>query len=155
LRPRHKPGPGLRESARAVPRSHKYRRAARLGCNGAQSVVACCSTAVTAGFVREHRAPVATNNRRIHRDTHHHHRCTRMCKRSNLPPVSRSSPAPSKLQLPTTNLAGPVGCDTRPLRRDMSFATGVDKVVPTRCVQHLPPCPLTSRPRESTRTKTS
>jgi hypothetical protein len=24
----------------------------------------------------------------------------------------------------------------------MSFATGVDKVVLTRCVQHLPPCPL-------------
>ena len=42
------------------------------------------------------------------------------------------------------------GCDTRPLRRDMSFATGVDKVVLTRCVQHLPPYPLTRRPHEST-----
>jgi hypothetical protein len=30
------------------------------------SVVACCSTAVTAGFVRGHRTPVTTNNRRIH-----------------------------------------------------------------------------------------
>jgi hypothetical protein len=53
------------------------------------------STAVTTGFVKGHRAPVTTNNRRIHRDTHH--RCTPMCKRPNLPPVSRSSPASSKL----------------------------------------------------------
>jgi hypothetical protein len=30
----------------------------------------------------------------------------------------------------------------------MSFATGVDKVALTRCVQHLPPCPLTRRPHE-------
>jgi hypothetical protein len=42
-------------------------------------------------------------------------------------------------------------CDTRPLRRDKSFATGVDEVVLTRYVQHLPPCPLTRRPRGSTR----
>jgi hypothetical protein len=28
------------------------------------------------------------------------------------------------------------GCDTRPLRRDVSFATSVDYVVLTRCVQH-------------------
>jgi hypothetical protein len=34
----------------------------------------------TTGFVRGHRAPVTTNNRRIHRDTHH--RCTRMYKRA-------------------------------------------------------------------------
>jgi hypothetical protein len=49
-------------------------------------------TAVTTGFVRGHRrAPATTNNRRIHRDTHH--RCTRMYKRSNLPPVPRSTAA--------------------------------------------------------------
>jgi hypothetical protein len=48
-------------------------------------VVAWSSTAVTTGFVRGHRAPVTTNNRRAHRDTRH--RCTRMCKRSNLPPA--------------------------------------------------------------------
>jgi hypothetical protein len=59
------------------------------------SVVAWSSTAVTTGFVRGHRAPVTTNNRRIHQDTHR--RCTRMCKRSNLPPVSRSSPASERL----------------------------------------------------------
>jgi hypothetical protein len=35
----------------------------------------------------------------------------------------------------------------------MSFATGVDKVVLTRCVQHLTPYPLTRRPHEPTRTK--
>jgi hypothetical protein len=49
---------------------------------------------------------------------------------------SGSCPA-SSIRAPTTNyeLDRP-GCDTRPLRRDMSFATGVDEVVPTRCVQH-------------------
>jgi hypothetical protein len=33
-------------------------------------------------------------------------------------------------------------CDTRPLRGHMSFATSVNKVVLTRCVQHLPLYPL-------------
>jgi hypothetical protein len=42
----------LREPARAAPRTRKYRRAACLGCNAWGSVAACCSTAVTAGFVR-------------------------------------------------------------------------------------------------------
>jgi hypothetical protein len=85
------------------------------------------STAATTGFVRGHQAPVTTNNRRVHQDPHH--RCTRaMYKRSNLPPVSRSS-----YELDRS------GCDIRLLRRDMSFATSVDNAVLTRCVQHLPP----------------
>jgi hypothetical protein len=94
-------------------------------------VVAWCSTAVTTGFVRGHRAPVTTNNRRAHRDTHH--RCTRMCKRSRLPlcPGPVQPPQSSNYELDRP------GCDTRPLRRDMSFATSVDKVVLTRCAQHL------------------
>jgi hypothetical protein len=56
------------------------------------SVVACCLTAATAGFVRGHARPPGlappgtTNNRQAHRDTHH--RCTRMYKRSNFPPVT-------------------------------------------------------------------
>jgi hypothetical protein len=75
-----------------------------LGCNGNPGNGARwptrSSTAAITGCIRGHRAPVTTNNRRLHRDTHH--RCTRMCKRSNLPPVSRSSrPASSKLQLRT------------------------------------------------------
>jgi hypothetical protein len=78
--------------------TRKYRRAARLGCNGARWSTR-SSTAVTTGFVRGHRAPVTTNNRRLHRDSHH--RCTRMYKRPSLPPAPRSSPAPSKLQLRT------------------------------------------------------
>jgi hypothetical protein len=65
------------------------------------SVVAWSSTAVTTGFVRGHRAPVTTNNRRVHRDTHH--RCTRMCKRSNLPSVSLQVQS-SLLKALTTNL---------------------------------------------------
>jgi hypothetical protein len=60
------------------------------------SVAACCSTAVTAGFVRGHQAPVTTNNRRFHRGTHH--RCARMGKRSN---ISRLCPGPA---------GGLVGC---------------------------------------------
>jgi hypothetical protein len=67
-------------------------------------VVAWSSTAVTTGFVRGHRAPVTTNNRRLHRDSHH--RCTRMCKRPNLPPVFQVQS--SLLRAPTTNLTGPV-----------------------------------------------
>jgi hypothetical protein len=76
-------------------------------------------------------SPVTANNRRLHRDPHH--RCTRMYKRSNLHPVPRSNQPP---QSSNYELDRP-GCDTRPLRRGMSFATGVDKVVLTRCVQHL------------------
>jgi hypothetical protein len=68
------------------------------------SVVAWSSTAATTGFVRGHRAPVVTNNRRTHRDTRH--RCARMCKRSNLPPAFQVQSSP--LEAPTTNLAGPV-----------------------------------------------
>jgi hypothetical protein len=101
------PAPGLREPARAAPRMRKYRRAARLGCNGARWSTR-SSTAVTTDFVRGHRAPVTTNNRRLHRDSHH--RCTRMCKRSNLPPASsRSSPTSSN-----TNLTGPVATPAAP-----------------------------------------
>jgi hypothetical protein len=143
------PTPDLRESARAVPTYAQIPP----GCTPRLqwgSIVAWSSTAVITGFVRGHRAPVTTNNRRAHQDTHH--RCTRMCKRSNLPPVSRSTvqpPQSSNYEL------GRSGCDTRPLRRDMSFATGVDKSVLTRCMQHLPPYPLTRRPHESTRIKTS
>jgi hypothetical protein len=48
--------------------TRKYRRAARLGCNGARWSTR-SSTAVTTGFVRGHRAPVTTNNRRLHRDS--------------------------------------------------------------------------------------
>jgi hypothetical protein len=77
------------------------------------SVLAWSSTAVTAGFVRRgHRDPVTTNNRRAHRDTHH--RCTRMCKRSNLPYCSQVQS--NLLKASTTNLTGPVATrDTRPL----------------------------------------
>jgi hypothetical protein len=66
----------------------------------------------TAGFVRGHRAPVTTNNRRAHRDTDH--RRTRMCKRPNLLPVSRSSQSQSSL-LKSSNYELEVdrpGCDT-------------------------------------------
>jgi hypothetical protein len=98
--------------------------------------------------IRGHHAPVTTSNRRAHRDTHH--RCSRMCKRSNLPPASRGPVQPPQ----SFNYElGRSGCDTRPLRRNMSFATSVAKVVLTRCVQHLPPYPLTRRPHaEPTRT---
>jgi hypothetical protein len=92
------PAPDLREPARAAPTYTQIPP----GCTPRLqwgSVVAWSSTAVTTGFVRGHRAPVTTNNRRTHRGTHH--RCTRMCKRPNLPPVPRSSPASSKLQLRT------------------------------------------------------
>jgi hypothetical protein len=90
--------PDPQESARDAPRMRKYRRAARLGCNGARWS-ARSSTAVTTGFVRGHRAPVTTNNRRLHRDPHH--RCTRMCKRSNLPPVlqAQSPSLPKRCQI--------------------------------------------------------
>jgi hypothetical protein len=87
------PTPGIRESARAVP-THTQTPP---GCTTrpqwtwlrGRLLWPCYSTAVTAGFVRGHRAPVKTNNRRVHRDTHH--RCTRMCKRPSLPPVPRSN----------------------------------------------------------------
>jgi hypothetical protein len=99
LRPRRQPGQRASGSRLAMHRhTRKYRRAARLGCNGARWPTR-SSTAATTGFVRGHRAPVTTNNRRLHRDSHH--RCTRMCKRPNLPPVPRSSPASSKPQLRT------------------------------------------------------
>jgi hypothetical protein len=89
-RKRLRPGrPCLREPARDVPHIRKYRRAARLGCNGARWPTR-SSTAVTTGFVRGHRAPATTNNRRLHRDSHH--RCTRMCKRPNFPPVFQVGP---------------------------------------------------------------
>jgi hypothetical protein len=122
--------PHLRESARAVPRMRKYRRAARLGCNGARWSTR-SSTAVTTGFVRGHRAPVTTNNRRPHRDFHH--RCTRMCKRPNLPPVPRSSPASSKLQLRTVQSTqdDPSGASGFPLSRSTSFGSGSAFLAPT------------------------
>jgi hypothetical protein len=99
------PPPGPRESARDVPRVRKYRRAARLSsdCNGARwstRSLRRSSTAVTTGFVRGHRAPVTTNNPRLHRDPQH--RCTRVCKRSNLPPA-RCQVQSSLLKAPTTN----------------------------------------------------
>jgi hypothetical protein len=115
-------------------------------------VAACGSTAATTGFVRGHRAPVTTNNRRVHRDTQR--RCARMCKRSNLPPVFQGAQS-SLPRAPINHELDRPGCDNRLPRRDMSFATSVDTVVLTRCVQHLPPWPLTCRPHESTRTKTS
>jgi hypothetical protein len=80
--------------------------------------------------------PVTTNNRRIHRDTHH--RCTRMYVQT----VQSSTCLQVQsglLKASTTNLSGRPDCDTRPLRRDMSFATGVDKVaVLTQIASHLP-----------------
>jgi hypothetical protein len=118
------PASDLRESARAVPTYAQIPP----GCTPRLqwgSVVAWSSIAATAGFVRGHRAPVTTNNRRAHRDTDH--RCTRMCKRPNLLPVSRSSQSrPLKLQLRTWQLTGPAVATPPPLRRDLSFATGVD-----------------------------
>jgi hypothetical protein len=101
------PAPDLRVSARAAPPTRKYRRAARLGCNGAQWSTS-CSTAVTAGFVRGHRAPVTTNNRRIHQDTHR--RCTRMCKRSNLPPACSPPTHPHTPHTPPTHPPPPPAC---------------------------------------------
>jgi hypothetical protein len=101
------PAPGPRESARASPRARTITHIPP-GCTPRLqwgSAVARSSTAATAGFVRGHRAPVTTNNRRTHRDTHR--RCTRMCKRPNLPPVSRQVQS-SRLRAPTTNLTGPV-----------------------------------------------
>jgi hypothetical protein len=136
-RKRLRPGrPCLREPARDVPHMRKYRRAARLGCNGARWPTR-SSTAVTTGFVRGHRAPVTTNNRRLHRDSHH--RCTRMCKRPNLPPVFQVGPVQPP-QSSNCELDRP-GCGTRPLRRDMSFATffawGIVLTAgPTRSPQH-------------------
>jgi hypothetical protein len=98
------PIPDPRESARAAPTCTQIPP----GCTPRLqwgSVVAWSSTAVTTGFVRGHRAPVTTNNRRrVHRDTHH--RCTRMCKRPNLPPVFQVQS--SLLKAPTTKLTGPV-----------------------------------------------
>jgi hypothetical protein len=85
--------------------TRKYRRAARLGCNGARWSTR-SSTAATTGFVRGHRAPGTTNNRRLHRDSHH--RCTRMCKRSSLPPATCVQVQTSLLKASTTNLTGPV-----------------------------------------------
>jgi hypothetical protein len=85
------PAPDIRESARAAPTHTQIPP----GCTPPLQwapVVAWSSTAVTTGFVRGHRAPVTTNNRRAHRDTHH--RCTRMCKRSNLPPVFQVQSSP-------------------------------------------------------------
>jgi hypothetical protein len=68
------------------------------------------STAVTAGFDRGHRAPVTTNTRRLHRDSHR--RCTRMCKRPNhLPPAFQVQS--SLIKASTTNtsqVATPAPC---------------------------------------------
>jgi hypothetical protein len=135
------PTPDLRESARAAPTYTQIPP----GCTPRLqwgSVVAWSSTAVSTGFVRGHRDPVTTNNRRVRRETHH--RCTRMCKRSDLPPVPRSSPAPP--QSSNYELDRP-GCDTRPLRRDMYFVTSVDKVLLTNTMRAAPPpCPLSDTP---------
>jgi hypothetical protein len=98
------PTPDLRELVRAVPRTRTHANTAGLHASAAMGLSGRLlfgrSTAVTTGFVRGHRAPVTTNNRRAHRDTRQR-RCTRMCKRSNLPPVPRSRPAPSTRQLRT------------------------------------------------------
>jgi hypothetical protein len=70
LQPGRKPNPRASGSRLALHRrARKYRRAARLGCSGWGSVVAWSSTAATTGFVRGHRAPVTTNNRRTHLNT--------------------------------------------------------------------------------------
>jgi hypothetical protein len=97
--------PGPRESARAVPTYAQIPPgcAPRLQWG---SVVTCCSTAATAGFVREHRAQAKTNNRRAHRDTHH--RSTRrVCKRPSQSSTC-SQIHSSLLGAPTTNFTGPV-----------------------------------------------
>jgi hypothetical protein len=110
-------------------RARKFRRAAT-GSWQRGSVAAWSSTAATTGFVRGHRAPATTNNRRIHRYTHH--RCTRMCKYG---PISHQCPGPVQPPRSSNYELDRPGCDTHPLRRDMYFATSVDKVVLTRCVE--------------------
>jgi hypothetical protein len=99
------PTPDLRFSARAAPTCAQILP----GCTPRLqwgSVAAWSSTAATTGFVRGHRPPVTTNNRRVHRDTHH--RCTRTYVQT----VQSSTCVQvqsSLLKASTTNLtAGPV-----------------------------------------------
>jgi hypothetical protein len=60
-------------------------------------------SAVTADFVRGHRAPVTTNNRRPYRDRDPHRRCARMCNGATPQPpdVRQVQTSPSELQLRT------------------------------------------------------
>jgi hypothetical protein len=126
------PAPDLRESARAAPRTRKYRRAARLGCNGAQW---------SPGVRQRQQQP-----RALLEDTGLQSRPTtdgsteipnadaRVCANGL---IFHLSPGPDQPPQSSNYELDRPGCDTRPLRRDMSFATSVDKVVLTRCVQHL------------------
>jgi hypothetical protein len=137
LRPGRKPGwapaPGPRESARAAPRARKYRRAARLGCNGAQwspGVRQQQPRALLEDTGLQSRPITDGSTETPTTDAQH------VCANG---PIFHMSPGPDQPPQSFNYELDRPGCDTRSLRRDMSFATGVDKVVLTRCVQHLPP----------------
>jgi hypothetical protein len=117
--------PDLRESARAVPRALKYRRAARLGCNGARCPTR-SSTAVTTGFVRQRTPPGSSHDQQptapsaIEIPTTDAHVCANG-------PIFHLCPGPVQPHQSSNYELDRPGCDNRPLRRDMPFATGVDK----------------------------
>jgi hypothetical protein len=127
------PAPAPRESARAAPRARKCRRAARLGCNGAQwSPGVRQQQPLTTGFVRGH--PGSSYDQQPTGPPRHPPQMhTYMCKRSREAISPTCFPSPDQPPQSSNYELDRPGCDTHPLRRDMSFATGVDEVVLARC----------------------
>jgi hypothetical protein len=133
-----RPTPGLRESARAAPRTRKYRQAARPGCNGAQwphVVRQQQPRALLDDTGLQSRPTTDGSTETPNADAH-------VTRHTYVQTVQSPTCSPGPVQPPQSfnyELDRP-GYDTRPLRRDMSCATiSADKVVLTRCVQHLPP----------------
>jgi hypothetical protein len=119
------PVPGLREPARAAPRARKYRRAARLGCNGAQRshvVRQQQPRALLEDTGLQSRPTTDGSTETPNADAH-------VCADG---PISLLFPGPDQPPQSFNYELDRPGCDTRPLRRDMFFATGVDEVVLTQ-----------------------
>jgi hypothetical protein len=158
LRPWRKPGPGPRVSARAAPRPRKYRRAARLGCNGAQWSPVVRQQQPRALLEDTGLQSRPTTDGSTETPTTDPHVCVKTVQSpaclQQAPglPGPRARQQPSLLRAPTTNLRGPAATPAPcGVICYMLFATGVDKAVLTRCVQHLPPWALPAelrRPHE-------